>query len=105
MGEAGNVIWIGGDPAGRVAPAVDQPDGADALDAYSAVVTSVAEHLLPRVVQLRVGRHAREGQPDGTGSAVVFAPDGFLLTSAHVVARASSGIAAFTDGTDTPFDV
>jgi S1-C subfamily serine protease len=104
MGEAARVIWFGGGAATGGA-AVDQPDDADALDAYSAVVTSVAEHVLPRVVQLRVGRRARDGQPDGTGSAVVFAPDGYLLTSAHVVARGSSGVAAFTDGTDTPFEL
>jgi S1-C subfamily serine protease len=105
MGEAAKIIWLGGDAAARAGAATDRPDGADALDAYSLVVTSVAEHLLPRVVQLRVGRRARDGQPDGTGSAVVFAPDGFLLTSAHVVTRASSGVAAFTDGTETPFEV
>jgi S1-C subfamily serine protease len=103
MGEAANVIWLSGRSAASARPAGDQEPGADALDAYSKVVTSVAEHLLPRVVQLRVGRRAREGQPDGTGSAVVFAPDGFLLTSAHVVARAAGGVAAFTDGTETPF--
>jgi S1-C subfamily serine protease len=105
MGEAANVIWLRGDVAAAASEVRDQTDGADALDAYSTVVTSVAEHLLPRVVQLRVGRRAREGQPEGTGSGVAFAPDGFLLTSAHVVARASSGVAAFTDGTETPFVV
>jgi S1-C subfamily serine protease len=105
MGEAAEVIWFNGDAAARNTAGVDEPDGADALDAYSAVVTSVAEHLLPRVVQLRVGGGAREGQPEGTGSAVVFAPDGFLLTSAHVVTRARSGVATFTDGTETPFEV
>jgi S1-C subfamily serine protease len=105
MGEAARVIWFDGAVAARPGAAVDRPDDADALDAYSAVVTSVAEHVLPSVVQLRVGRRARDGQPDGTGSAVVFAPDGFLLTSAHVIARGSNGLAAFTDGTDTPFEV
>jgi serine protease Do len=105
MGEAEKVIWFDREAAANAAASVDQPDRPDALDAYSAVVTSVAEHLLPRVVQLRVGRRAREGQPEGTGSAVVFAPDGFLLTSAHVVTRSSSGVAAFTDGTETPFEV
>jgi serine protease Do len=63
------------------------------LDAYSAVVTRVAEHLLPRVVQLEVGR-------GGRGSGVVITPDGYLLTSAHVVGRARSAVAAFTDGAE-----
>jgi S1-C subfamily serine protease len=105
MGEAAKVIWLNSDAAASAAAAVDQPDSADALDAYSTVVTSVAEHLLPRVVQLRVGRGARHGRPEGTGSGVVFAPDGFLLTSAHVVTRTTGGVAAFTDGTEMPFEV
>jgi S1-C subfamily serine protease len=105
MSAAENVIWLSAEAAASSRAADHEVDDADALDAYSTVVTSVADHLLPRIVQLRVGRRAREGQPDGTGSGVVFAPDGFLLTSAHVVARAAGGIAAFTDGTEIPFEV
>ncbi len=105
MGDVATVISFDGKAVARRGTALTQPENAEALDAYSAVVTSVAERLLLRVVQLRVGRRAREGQPDSTGSAVVFAPDGFLLTSAHVVTRASTGVAAFTDGTDAPFEV
>jgi S1-C subfamily serine protease len=42
----------------------------------------------------------------GAGSAVVLTPDGFLLTSAHVVAgRARRGVASFTDGREIPFEV
>jgi S1-C subfamily serine protease len=105
MRNAANVIWLADHALRPSEPAVDHANGADALDAYSAVVTSVAEHLLPTVAQLRVGRRAHDGQPEGTGSAVVFTPDGFLLTSAHVVARATTGVAAFTDGTETPFEM
>jgi S1-C subfamily serine protease len=82
-----------------------------ALDAYSRVVTGVAEHLLPRVVQLQVGAGAsrRSGpvrrQPAATGSAVVITPDGYLLTSAHVVAGADRAIAAFTDGREHPVEI
>ncbi len=104
MNAAENVIWLSAEAAASSRVADHEYDDA-ALDAYSTVVTSVADHLLPRIVQLRVGRRAREGQPDGTGSGVVFAPDGFLLTSAHVVARAAGGVAAFTDGTEIPFEV
>src|SRR5258708_11811665 len=61
---------------------------AEAMDAYSNVVTSVAEKLSPSVASLRVGRRGRGGrQMLGSGSAVVISPDGFLLTSAHLVAR------------------
>jgi serine protease Do len=105
MGEAANVIWLSGSAALSSRPATDQEADTDALDAYSTVVTSVADHLLPRVAQLRVGRGARQGRPDSTGSAVAFAPDGYLLTSAHVVSRAAAGVAGFTDGTETPFEV
>jgi serine protease Do len=36
---------------------------------------------------------------------VVFADDGLLLTNAHVVGSAHDGVAAFTDGTESRFDV
>jgi S1-C subfamily serine protease len=36
---------------------------------------------------------------------VVFTGDGFLLTNAHVVGRATSGTASFSDGTSVPFRV
>ena len=66
------------------------------LDAYSRVVTFVAETVSPSVANLRVGRRGRYG---AGGSGVVIAPDGFLLTSAHVVGRGSTRIrASFTDG-------
>ena len=68
---------------------------AEALDAYSRVVTYVAETVSPAVANLRVGRR----RYTGGGSGVVITPDGFLLTSAHVVgSRASRVSASFTDG-------
>src|SRR5947209_745770 len=57
------------------------PDEAEALDAYSRVIVRVAETLRPAVVNLRAGR----GRDAGSGSGVLFTPDGFLLTNAHVV--------------------
>jgi serine protease Do len=79
----------------------------EALDAYSRAVTSVAERLSPSVASLRVSRRVRGGRRlDGAGSAVVITPDGFMLTSAHVVARTDgSGRASFTDGSEHEFDV
>ncbi len=77
-----------------------------ALDAYSQVVVSVAEHLTPRVAALQVSRRRRDGSiAAGAGSAVVFTNDGFLLTNAHVVGKAEAGQAAFADGTTVPFRV
>jgi serine protease Do len=77
------------------------PDGA-ALDAYSRVVTTVAERLTPSVANLRVARRVRGGRTlDGGGSGVVITPDGYMLTSAHVVDRAAGRtIASFADGTE-----
>jgi S1-C subfamily serine protease len=66
-------------------PQAPQPeparDEAEALDAYSRVVVGVAETLRPAVVNLRAGK----GRDGGSGSGVLFTPDGFLLTNAHVV--------------------
>jgi S1-C subfamily serine protease len=77
-----------------------------ALDAYSSVVTSVAEHLLPRVASLRVMRRVPGGRrAEGGGSALAITPDGFLLTSAHVVQGSAGGTASFTDGRELDMDV
>ena len=77
-----------------------------ALDAYSHIVTGVAERLLPRVVQLRTGRRQATGwRPTGSGSAVVFTPDGYLLTAAHVVDAADIGTAVFSDGAERRIEI
>src|SRR5579862_7928178 len=74
------------------------------LDAYSQVVTTVAAELTPKVASLRVPRSGG-GPGESQGSAVVYTGDGFLLTNAHVVGRASGGTALFADGTSAPFTV
>src|SRR3954469_10230771 len=74
------------------------PD-AEALDAYSRAVSGVAERLAPSVASLRVTRRTRRGRVQaGAGSGDVITHDGFLLTSAHVVAGSDGGTARFTDG-------
>lgn len=86
------------------APAGDEP-AESALDAYSRVVTRVAGELLPHVASVRV-RGQRGGYPfEGGGSAVVFTDDGYLITNAHVVGPTDSGTVAFSDGSETRFDV
>jgi S1-C subfamily serine protease len=77
------------------------PDDEKALDAYSSVVTTVARAVLPSVASLAV----RTSRGDGSGSASVITPDGYLLTSAHVVSGANTAEAAFTDGTTVKVDV
>jgi S1-C subfamily serine protease len=80
---------------------------AEALDAYSRVVVDVAERVAPSVANLRVMRRGRSGQvPAGAGSAVALSPDGFLLTSAHVVAGPGrTGRATFVDGRELSWRV
>jgi serine protease Do len=75
----------------------------ETLDAYSRAVIAVAERLSPSVANLRVSRRVRGGrQLAGGGSGVVVTPDGFMLTSAHVVAGRDSRVrASFIDGSET----
>ncbi|WP_456788277.1 S1C family serine protease [Cellulomonas sp. P5_C5] len=62
---------------------------------------AVAETVLPSVASLTV----RTGRGTGAGSASVITADGYLLTSAHVVAGATLATAAFSNGTTVPADV
>jgi S1-C subfamily serine protease len=77
------------------------------LDGYSRTVVGVSGRLAPAVASLRVQRRTRRGRmPAGGGSGVALTHDGFMLTSAHVVAgSASGGRAAFTDGRELRFSV
>ena len=72
-----------------------------ALDAYSAITTSVAAQLTPKVAALRI----RSRRSESAGSAVVLTGESHLLTNAHVVGDANGGIAEFADGTVAHFDV
>lgn len=67
------------------------------LDAYSRAVVSVVDRVGPAVV--RVERLA-DGQdsPAGTGSGVVIAGDGLVLTNSHVVGGARRVRLSFPDG-------
>jgi S1-C subfamily serine protease len=78
---------------------------AEPLDAYSQVVAGVAAELTPRVASLRVPHPGGGMRGEGLGSAVIYTPDGFLLTNAHVVGRADHGNAVFSDGGSAAFRV
>jgi S1-C subfamily serine protease len=87
------------------APDEQLPD-ADAFDAYSRTVSGVAERLSPSVAHLGVARRTRRGRREGGGSAVAISPDGYMLTSAHVVAEGNDGVtASFSDGRELRAEV
>lgn len=82
------------------------PDEPAALDAYSAIVTRVVDRVMPSVASLKVMRSVRGGRRrDGAGSAVAITPDGFAVTSAHVVAGSGEGTAEFADGRELDYRV
>src|SRR5919201_13189 len=99
----------------RPAPEADRPsangntpidaDDSALLDAYSMAVSAVAEALIPSVASLRITRQMGGWSAGGAGSAVSFTPDGYLVTSAHVVAGTDRGTATFVDGTEQEFRV
>jgi S1-C subfamily serine protease len=69
---------------------------ADELDPYSAQVVNAFERVGPAVVH--VIAFGPEGKPKGQGSGVVFTPDGYVLTNAHVVVGAAKLRASVMDG-------
>src|SRR5918997_4666380 len=79
----------------------DSEEERGALDAYSAIVTSVAAQLTPRVAALRI----RSARGESAGSAVSLTGEGHLITNSHVVGDADGGTASFADGTVARFDV
>lgn len=94
--------------SGRAEPRIPDPGALSdrALDAYSRVVVDVAAVVIPHVAALTmVGPGPGGRRQQGSGSAVQFTADGYLLTNAHVVADASAGTAEFADGTQTDIDV
>jgi S1-C subfamily serine protease len=89
-------------PDGGPSGAPTGPTDGEALDAYSQVITRVAQLVGPSVANLRVSRSVRGRRQAGSGSGVVITPDGYMLTSAHVVDGADGPVtAAFADGTET----
>ena len=104
-----DVVFVDGAPGGRPQSSApgDPEGGEEPLDAYSRTVVAVAARVTPSVASLRVARRVRGGRVlDGGGSGVVITSDGFVLTSAHVVARTdAAGRASFSDGRDLEFTV
>jgi S1-C subfamily serine protease len=106
-------------PAGLTAGVEPQPHGTavpddlELLDAYSRAVVRVVEDVGPTVVhlsrveRLNQPRHPRHGEwvRSGSGSGVVLAPDGYVLTNAHVVNGAERVEVGMSDGRTLPGSV
>ena len=79
------------------------PDDQALLDSYSQAVIDVVDGVGPAVVRLAVfdGNPARPGQSrGGSGSGVIVAPDGLILTNSHVAGTASRIEVTTADGQD-----
>lgn len=79
----------------RHAEPASPPDDHALLDAYSRTVIDIVDRLGPTVVRLDVRGGSHQG---GTGSGVVVAPDGLVLTNSHVVGGASRLDVTTVDG-------
>src|SRR5690348_9255219 len=89
------------------------PAESEILDAYSRAVIGAVERVGPAVVHIQVvgapqegqARGQPHGQPQprgGSGSGVVVAPDGLILTNSHVVHDAAAITVATQDGRRLP---
>jgi S1-C subfamily serine protease len=76
-------------------PAPVPPEDQALLDAYSRAVIDVVDRVGPAVVRLDVKTGERRG---GTGSGVIVAPDGLVLTNSHVVDGATRVHVTTVDG-------
>ncbi len=84
-------------PAGGLPEPAALVDDQALLDGYSRAVTDVADRLGPTVVKLDVWRRDK-AQRAGSGSGVIVAPDGLVLTNSHVVGGATHVEIATVDG-------
>jgi S1-C subfamily serine protease len=69
---------------------IPQPNDAELLDAYSSAVTRAVDLVGPAVVKIDAGR--------GSGSGVIFTPDGLILTNCHVIDGARHAGIVMADG-------
>ena len=79
------------------APPAVPPEDQALLDAYSRAVIDVVERVGPTVVRLDVTSD-QERRGGGTGSGVIVAPDGLVLTNSHVVGGAAQVSATTVEG-------
>lgn len=69
------------------------------LDAYSRAVITVVDAVGPAVVSISPIKQSRWSENIGTGSGVIIAPDGYILTNDHVVQNEKQLSVTLTNGT------
>merc|ERR1719311_644278 len=70
----------------------------EALDAYSRTVVGVVRDVGDAVVAIKVPAQQSGLEGDSAGSGFFIAPDGYLLSNAHVVGDAPNVLLSLTDG-------
>jgi S1-C subfamily serine protease len=103
-----NIIPISTNVAQPAQVPQNNPHDGELLDAYSKAVIDVVEKVSPSVVKIEVfhneprrgNRPPQRNAPNanGTGSGVIFTPDGFILTNSHVVSAAAALNVVLSDG-------
>lgn len=92
----------GAQPSGSSppAPAARVDSDEELLDAYSRAVIGVVDRVGPAVVSIGIKKRSRSRRErnEGTGSGVIIAPDGYVLTNNHVVEGANEIEVNLTDG-------
>jgi S1-C subfamily serine protease len=105
------MAWFGRSRDDRPADALSHSASAadvEALDAYSRTIIGVVSRVGPAVVQIGVSKEVAARGPfgvmprlaEGAGSGVIFAPDGYIITNAHVVDGARKITVTLADGHD-----
>ncbi len=80
------------------------------LSAYSEAVSQIAERVGPAVVTIQVKKPGSaspfgwgsNGESVGSGSGIIIAPDGYVLTNNHVVSDANDLMVSLADGSQFP---
>jgi len=76
---------------------IPQPGDTELLDAYSAAVARAVDLVGPAVVRIDAGQ--------GSGSGVIFTPDGLILTNCHVINGRPHVAVLMADGRSLHADV
>src|ERR1700692_3896801 len=97
-----DAAWDGSGAAAAAEPKIPVEDQ-ELLDAYSRAVIDVVDRVGPAVVGLTIHTGEATGRPrGGTGSGVVVAPDGLILTNSHVAGAGSTASSSARIEVTTP---